>query len=208
MKRCSHCNKSLPESEYYPDKRVNNRLMAHCKDCHAKMQGNVRLCNQVRKCRHCSKEFKPETNQQRYCSDICTNMGERKTARLSRNKYKPAYAKRFWEEELWKSQEPDMIYTAKNGYEWAIFKYVHIGWHRVIMMRHIGRRLERWEQVHHKNRNKSDNSIENLELTPHGHNYVIIGVLESEIRKLKLENNKLKEELDFMKTIKQVEVEV
>jgi len=43
-----------------------------------------------------------------------------------------------------------------------------LGWireHRLVIQNHIGRPLMMWEIVHHKDRNKSNNSLENLELT-------------------------------------------
>jgi hypothetical protein len=62
-------------------------------------------------------------------------------------------------------------YIDKNGYvliyafgEPGAYKNGQIKEHRLVMQRHLGRQLERWETIHHIDGDRSNNEIENLQL--------------------------------------------
>lgn len=69
--------------------------------------------------------------------------------------------------------------------------------HRLIMARHLGRNLHRWEIVHHKNHIRDDNRIENLQLVSDlGHKQILflerrIEFLEQRATLLEAENARL-----------------
>lgn len=79
----------------------------------------------------------------------------------------------------------------------------YIAEHRLVMARHLGRPLERWEIVHHKHvrfaagtiENKQDNRIDNLELVSSRITHDAITILENRIHDLEQQVSELKDRL-------------
>ena len=85
------------------------------------------------------REGKGLFEKRRFCSRRCADRG-RKTTRVENDQFKARYRQ---------VKTPD----GRKMLE-----------HRYVMEQVLGRRLERWEQVHHRNHNRLDNRPENLEL--------------------------------------------
>jgi len=66
----------------------------------------------------------------------------------------------------WKKDLPLEPYIDNLGYQRLSIKNSSkkLLVHRLVMEEHLGRKLEPWENVHHKNGIRHDNRIENLEL--------------------------------------------
>lgn len=83
-----------------------------------------------------------------------------------------------------------------NGYRMVYFKEgITIPEHRWVMMKFLKRPLEKWEYVHHKNKNRSDNRLENLELTPQQHEHEVGMHQKASITTLQKENEELKKRI-------------
>lgn len=91
------------------------------------------------------------------------------------------------------SMVPTGIHQGEGGYRFVFFKGgVTIPEHRWVMMKALGRPLKKWEYVHHKNKDRSDNRLENLELTPFAQEHEVQMHEKSSLTSLIRENEELR----------------
>lgn len=110
------------------------------------------VLNISRNCLFCESEFftcikYQERGRGIYCSRLCANRGN---AKFSAGKIRNSQLSR--------------LKNNRNAY----IKFHGRHEHRVVMENHLGRPLFSWEIVHHKDGNKRNNIIENLEVMTQG----------------------------------------
>ena len=81
---------------------------------------------------------------------------------------------------LWLSPDSSFIGMAKK----TVYGTYQILEHRLVMAKHLGRLLEPWEIVHHKNGKRADNLIENLELLPSNKDHLPYARMKTRITEL------------------------
>lgn len=133
---CTKCDKEKDPSEFYADKRGKNGKMAHCKECH---RTYVRSADWDYKGYACSSCGGRVTRHSK--SGVCGGCTQQARRDAPRN---------------WKEDKNGYMTATRGGKYWSE--------HRWVMEEELERPLTEHESVHHKNGNRSDNRIENLEL--------------------------------------------
>ena len=168
MSVCKQCNKDFPikshttgelcSSEcWYKYYDIHGRKTKICPVCDKVFHGNNTTCgsrcgykhvrntnpNRIFKCLNCDKDIIDKKPGTKYCSRSCSSSKYQADHQIYKNGDKIKNTQGY-------------IKIKIDG-KWVLE-------HRYVIEQSIGRKLHKQERVHHKNGNRSDNRLENLEL--------------------------------------------
>jgi len=152
--------------------RVHKTQNFCCRACRKQWHKENVIDKRSRKCLLCATKFTPRSTQIRngqgkFCSIECSiknvhslPITDETRAKLSAWQ-KGKEGLRGDENSNWKGGK----YDGSDGYKYVLIApMTYMAEHRLLMQNHLGRKLTPDDIVHHKNRDKADNRLENLQV--------------------------------------------
>ncbi len=198
MQTCLHCGK---EFYRHPSdiKRGSVKYCSRpCANAYIKERGRPDKKVASKVCKNCGKDFtipecwlKKFKNAGQYCSRECWHETQRANGGTHGGRKRAGWG------------QGAGVFTDSHGYvhEYDPQRQRYVRQHRLVMERMLGRPLEKWESVHHKNSKRAENGPENLELVIGSHfsGKRLRDVYARDLERLALENFKLKQELQGLR---------
>jgi hypothetical protein len=160
--KCEICGKEETKPSYRAKK-----YRTCSNECRAKLSSKTLSSKVCIVCLTCGKDFfvkRHSADRRKTCSKACDH---KRRETMYRGEANPNYKNRGPDSPLFK----DGVRISNYGYV-LIYNPDHpnarsdgyILEHRLVVSEHLGRPLEDWELVHHKDENKQNNDIDNLEI--------------------------------------------